>query len=74
MCGQATNTNAFTNKTVALQRAGMNVSCVTPPITNKTSSKELIKLTGYAYENGLEERLLKAYREIMKGSIDDENF
>ena len=74
VCGQASNTNTFTNKTVALQRAGMNVSCATPPVTNKTSSKELIKLTGYTQENGLQERLLKQFREIMKGSIDDESF
>ena len=74
VCGQAFNTNAFTNKTVALQRAGMNVSCATPPITNKTSSRELIKLTGYTYETGLLERLVKEYRAIMKGSMDDESF
>ena len=74
VCGKASNTNAFTNKVVALQRAGMNVSCATPPVTNKTSSKELIKLTNYTYETGLQERLLKQYREIMRGSMDDENF
>jgi hypothetical protein len=74
VCGQASNTNAFTNKTVALQRAGMNVSCATPPITNKTSSKELIKLTGYTPEDGLHERLLKQYREIMRESMEDESF
>ncbi len=74
VCGQASNTNAFTNKTVAFQRAGMNVSCATPPVTNKTSSKELIKLTGYTQENGLQERLLKQFRETMKGSMEDENF
>ena len=51
VCGQASNTNEFTNKTVALQRAGMNVSCATPPVTNKTSSKELIKITGYTQNN-----------------------
>lgn len=74
VCGKASNTNAFTNKVVGLQRAGMNVSCATPPVTNKTSSKELVKLTGYTYENGLQERLLKKYREIMKESRDDEDF
>ena len=74
VCGQASNTNTFTNKTVALQRAGMNVSCATPPVTNKTSSKELIKLTGYTHEQGLHERLLKQYREIMRESMEDESF
>jgi hypothetical protein len=72
VCGQAANTNSFTNKTVAMQRAGMNVSCATPPVTNKTSSKELIKLTGYKYEDGLQQRLLKQFRELMRDAIDDE--
>ena len=73
VCGQASNTNAFTNQIVALQRAGMNVSCATPPVTNKTSSKELVKVTSYTQEIGLRERLLKQFREIIKGSIDDES-
>jgi hypothetical protein len=65
VCGQEGNTNAFTNKTYAMQKAGMNVSCVTPPVSNKTSSKDLITITGYTREEGLYERLLKAYREIL---------
>lgn len=74
VCGQASNTNAFTNKVVAMQRAGMNVSCSTPPVTNKNSSKELVKLTGYAYEDGLQQRLLKQFRAIMRDGIDDESY
>jgi hypothetical protein len=73
VCGQATNDNAFFNKTYAMQRAGMNVSCVVPPVTNKTSNKELIKISGYTKEDGLQERLSKQYREItMKFSEENE--
>lgn len=72
ICGQVSNTNSFTNKIVAMQRAGMNVSCATPPVTNKTSSKELVKLTGYTYEDGLQQRLLKQFREMMRNGIDEE--
>ena len=71
VCGQAANENSFTNKTYAMQRAGMNVSCMTPPVTNKTSSKELVKITGYNKEDGLQERLLKQFREITLTSYDD---
>ena len=42
----------------------MNVSCITPPVTNKTSSKELIKITGYIKEEGLHKRLLDQYMKI----------
>lgn len=64
VCGQATSENAFSNKTYAMQKAGMNVSCVIPPVTNKTSSRDLIKVTGYAKEEGLYKRLLNQYTEI----------
>lgn len=70
--GQTTNDNGFTNKTYAMQQAGMQVTCLTPPVTNKTSSKNLIKIIGYAYEEGLHERLLKEYLAIkMKDSFDE---
>ena len=72
VCGQATDTNWFTNKTIAMQRNGMNVSCMTPPVSNKTSSKDLFTLTGYTKEDGLYERLLQQYREISRGPIDDD--
>jgi hypothetical protein len=70
VCGQVANENSITNKTYAMQKAGMNVSCMTPPVTNKTSSKSLIKITGYTKEDGLQERLLKKYAEI-SGSYDE---
>ena len=67
--GQITNENSFANKTHAMQKAGMNVSCMTPPVTNKTSSKGLIKIAGYTHEVGLYEKLLNQYAEIIR-SID----
>jgi hypothetical protein len=71
VCGQTTNDNAFTNKTYGMQKAGMNVSCMSPPVTSKTSSKSLIKIVGYTTEDGLHERLLKEYAEInMRDSFD----
>jgi hypothetical protein len=71
VCGQSGNTNAFTNSVYAMQRAGMNVSCMTPPVTNKTSSKDLIKLTGYTKEDGLHDRLVKQYRDINMSAVED---
>ncbi len=71
VCGQVPNENSFTNKTYAMQRVGMNVSCQTPPVTNKTSSKDLVKITGYTREDGLMERLLKQYREITLTTYDE---
>lgn len=70
VCGQVANDNSFTNKTYAMQRAGMNVSCQTPPVTNKSSSKDLVKITGYSREDGLQERLLQQYREITRADQD----
>jgi hypothetical protein len=69
VCGQITNENFFANKIYAMQKAGMSVSGLTPPVTNKTSSKDIIKITGYAREDGLYERLLKQHTEIIR-SID----
>ncbi len=74
VCGQATNENSFSNKTYAMQKAGMSVSCTTPPVTNKTSSKELIKITGYVREDGLYERLLNQHMEITRSYLDLDEF
>ncbi len=73
VCGLEMNTNAFTNKTYAMQRDGMNVSCMTPPITNKNSSKGSIKITGYVYEEGLNDRLLKEHQLITFGKYKEFN-
>jgi hypothetical protein len=73
VCGQAGNVDSFTNRTIAMQRAGMNVSCMTPPVTNKTSSKDLIKVTGYTKEEGLNERLTNQYRDIILKQAENED-
>jgi hypothetical protein len=70
VCGQTTNDNSFSNKTYAMQKANMNVSCMAPPVTNKSSSKELIKIIGYAKEDGLLDRLSKQYSEIILRSAE----
>lgn len=67
--GPETNDNFFTNKIYAMQKAGMNVSGVTPPVTNKTSSKGIIKIAGYTKEDGLYNRLVALHAEILR-SID----
>jgi hypothetical protein len=71
VCGQSDNTNAFTNEVYAMQREGMNVSGVTPPVSNKESSKDLVKMTGYTKEEGLYERLKNQFKEIIMKSYDD---
>ena len=70
VCGQAANENSFANKTYAMQKAGMNVSGMTPPVTNKNVSKETIKIFGYSYEVGLQNRLSGQYLEITMRSED----
>jgi len=70
VCGQSSNDNSFTNQVYAMQRLGMSVSCMTPPVSNKHSSKDTIQYAGYKKESGLYERLLKKYKEITLKSID----
>jgi hypothetical protein len=64
VCSHASNTNSFTNQIHGMQKAGMNVSYITPPVTNKNSSKDTIKIIGYTKEDGLHERLLAEFRKI----------
>jgi hypothetical protein len=71
VCGQASNTNAFTNQTIAWQRVGMNVSCVTLQVTDKTSSKGQIKITGYTAEEGLHDRLKAEFNEILRKGMEE---
>lgn len=71
VCGHASNDNAFTNKTYAMQKAGMNVTAVVLPVTNKNSSKETIKFVGYNKEDGLYERLLEQHRAITAKSFGE---
>lgn len=68
--GQTTNDNSFTNKTYAMQKAGMQVTCITPPVTNKTATKERITIPGYTREEGLYERLQDEYLKIKMRSLD----
>ncbi len=70
ICGQESNTNHFTNSIAGMQRAGMNVSGMTPPVTGKNSSKGLIKIAGYTIEDKLHERLLNEYRKITQTGFD----
>ena len=62
---QADNSNGFTNKAYAMQRDGMDISCVILPVSNKNSSKETIKFIGYTLETGLYEKLLKEHQAII---------
>ena len=71
ICGQSENCNLFTNNTHGMQRAGMNVSCSTPPVSNKNPSKDAVKIFGYTKEHGLYERLLKQHRDLTMGSINE---
>lgn len=71
VCGQEASTNSFTNKVHAMQKAGMNISGITPPVTNKVSSKDMIKITGYTKEDGLYERLLKQHLEITMRDVGE---
>ncbi len=70
VCGQSGNTNAFTNEVYAMQRVGMNVSGVTPPVSNKESHRDLVKFTGYSREDGLYTRLQAEYKKIVMSSYD----
>lgn len=63
ICGLETNLNHFTNMVHGMQKLGMAVSCLTPPVTNHMASKEMVKVQSYIREDGLYDRLVKEYRE-----------
>jgi hypothetical protein len=69
--GQASNDNAFTNKVYGMQRSGMNISSVVLPVTNKTSSKDMVKFIGYTKEVGLYERIQKEHAKIVRDALGD---
>ena len=71
VCGQETNNNFFTNSIHGMQKAGMNVSGVTPPVSYKNSSRDLVKVSGYTLEVGLHQRLLKEYMAKTRSSMDE---
>jgi hypothetical protein len=62
---QASNTNTFTNKVYAMQKAGMSITGFTPPVGTKHSSKDSIKFTGYDREDGLYNKLQAHYHDLM---------
>jgi hypothetical protein len=70
VCGQSENNNSFTNNVHGMQKAGMNISCITPPVTNKIPNKDAVKITNYTKETGLHERLLNEYKAIMRRAMD----
>lgn len=63
--------NAFTNKVYAMQRDGLNVSYVLLPVINRQASRESIRVTGYQYEEGLYDRLLKQHQDLLLRQADD---
>ena len=67
---QASSDNAFTNKVYGMQRTGMNISYVVLPVTNRTSSKELIVIQGYKKEEGLWERCQQEHRTRLREDIE----
>ena len=71
VASQSDNENAFSNKVIAMQRDGMNVTSVILPVTNKNSSKESIRFVGYTREEGLYTRLLKQHDEIVHRGIGE---
>jgi len=71
VCNQASNDNAFSNKVYAMQKAGMNVTAVVLPVTNKNASRDVIKFVGYSREDGLYKRLTEEHRAITAKSIDE---
>ena len=73
--GQESNTDHFLNMVHGMQRAGMTVTAVTLPVTNRFASKESIEQTGYKVESGLYARLVKEYQERIRGDefeLEDE--
>lgn len=63
---QSLSENAFTNKVIAMQREGMQVTSVVLPVTNKNASKEHIKFLDYIQEDGLYERLSKQHLQLIQ--------
>ena len=68
--GQSANTNAFTNATYSWQKAGMTVSCMTPPVTSNNIVKDVERHSGYKPEEGLHKRLSAEYLKIVMGGVE----
>lgn len=70
VCGQDESANYFTNGIHGMQKAGMSVTGMTPPVGGKLSNKESIKVIGYTIEVGLYDRLRKEYNELSRKLYD----
>ncbi|MBS1542366.1 MAG: hypothetical protein JST14_01925 [Bacteroidetes bacterium] len=71
--GQESNTNHFTNLIQAMQRSGMNVTGLTPPVGGKFPSRDSIKFVGLTNEPGLYARMLKEYHGRLGNDLDIED-
>jgi len=48
-----------------MQKAGMTVTGMTPPVGGKYSNKDAIKIVGYTREDGLYARLQKTIQRVV---------
>ena len=71
VCGRESDVNHFTNAIHGMQRAGMSVTGMTPPVTNKTPSKGAIVITGYVAEDGLFKRLQAEYIKRSRSEFEE---
>ena len=69
--GQDSNTNYFTNSIHGMQKAGMSVTGMTPPVGGKFSNKNDIVISGYTREDGLFEKLFKQYNDAQRKLYED---
>lgn len=63
--------NAFSNKVIAMQREGLNVTPVLLPVSNRHASKEHIAFTGYTREEGLFTRLQQQHAKLIQQKFGD---
>lgn len=63
--------NAFSNKVIAMQRAGMTVTPVLLPVSNRHASKDHITFTGYTREDGLWNRLQLQLQKQIQQSLGE---
>jgi hypothetical protein len=63
--------NAFSNMVIAMQRAGMTVTPVLLPVSNRHASKEHITFTGYTREEGLYNRLLQHHHKLIQQALGE---
>jgi type II secretory pathway component GspD/PulD (secretin) len=71
VCGRESDVNHFTNSIHGMQRAGMSVTGMTPPVTNKTPNKGAIVVNGYVPEDGLYKRLQAEYMKRARREFEE---